>query len=88
MPLCFTPFKSFVQLEILRKNMFYYHHYMKKLFYLASLAAAAIAVSSCQKEVVDNTTPVEGKMVEMGKHEELLALGGYYKKLVDMQNSK
>lgn len=38
---------------------------MKKLFYLASLAAAAIAVSSCQKEVVDNTTPVEGKMVEM-----------------------
>ena len=28
----------------------------------------------------------EGKIVERGKHEELLALGGYYKKLTDMQS--
>jgi len=27
----------------------------------------------------------EGRMVERGKHEELIALGGYYKKLYDMQ---
>ena len=28
----------------------------------------------------------EGKIVERGKHEELLALKGYYKKLTDMQS--
>ena len=28
----------------------------------------------------------EGKIVEQGKHDELIALNGYYKKLVDMQN--
>ncbi|MBR1435318.1 MAG: ATP-binding cassette domain-containing protein, partial [Bacteroidales bacterium] len=28
----------------------------------------------------------EGKIVERGKHEELLALGGYYKRLNDMQS--
>jgi ABC-type multidrug transport system fused ATPase/permease subunit len=27
----------------------------------------------------------EGRIVERGKHEELLALNGYYKKLCDMQ---
>jgi ATP-binding cassette subfamily B protein/subfamily B ATP-binding cassette protein MsbA len=27
----------------------------------------------------------EGQIVERGKHEELIALGGYYKKLYDMQ---
>ena len=30
----------------------------------------------------------EGQIVEQGKHEELLALNGYYRKLVDMQNTK
>ncbi len=30
----------------------------------------------------------EGQIVEQGKHDELLALGGYYKKLVDMQNGQ
>ena len=30
----------------------------------------------------------EGQIVEQGKHDELLALNGYYRKLVDMQNSK
>ena len=28
----------------------------------------------------------QGKIVERGKHEELLALNGYYKKLTDMQS--
>ena len=28
----------------------------------------------------------EGKIVERGRHEELIALGGYYKKLNDMQS--
>ena len=28
----------------------------------------------------------QGRIVEQGTHEELIALGGYYKKLVDMQN--
>jgi ABC-type multidrug transport system fused ATPase/permease subunit len=28
----------------------------------------------------------EGQIVERGKHDELIALNGYYKKLVDMQN--
>jgi subfamily B ATP-binding cassette protein MsbA len=28
----------------------------------------------------------EGEIVERGKHDELIALNGYYKKLVDMQN--
>ena len=28
----------------------------------------------------------EGEIVERGKHEELLARNGYYKKLCDMQN--
>ena len=27
----------------------------------------------------------EGSIVERGKHEDLIALGGYYKKLYDMQ---
>lgn len=30
----------------------------------------------------------EGQIVEQGKHDQLLALNGYYRKLVDMQNSK
>lgn len=30
----------------------------------------------------------EGEIVERGRHEDLIKLGGYYKKLVDMQNSK
>ncbi|MBP5720538.1 MAG: ABC transporter ATP-binding protein, partial [Bacteroidales bacterium] len=28
----------------------------------------------------------EGRIVERGRHDELLALGGYYKKLNDMQS--
>jgi len=28
----------------------------------------------------------EGQIVERGKHKELIALGGYYKRLVDMQS--
>jgi ABC-type multidrug transport system fused ATPase/permease subunit len=28
----------------------------------------------------------EGKIVERGKHEELLSLNGYYKRLCDMQS--
>ena len=30
----------------------------------------------------------EGQIVEQGKHDELLALNGYYRKLVEMQNTK
>ena len=30
----------------------------------------------------------EGEIVEMGRHDELIALNGYYHKLVQMQNSK
>ena len=30
----------------------------------------------------------EGEIVEMGKHDELLAQEGYYHKLVEMQNGK
>jgi len=30
----------------------------------------------------------EGKIVEMGRHEDLLALNGYYRRLVDMQNGR
>ncbi len=30
----------------------------------------------------------EGQIVEQGKHDDLLALGGYYTRLVEMQNSK
>lgn len=30
----------------------------------------------------------EGRIVEQGKHDELLALNGYYRKLVEMQNTK
>ena len=28
----------------------------------------------------------EGRIVEMGTHKELLALGGYYKEIYDLQN--
>ena len=38
------------------------------------------------RKVADTVTVMhEGKIVERGKHEELIALGGYYKKLNDMQ---
>ena len=30
----------------------------------------------------------EGKIVERGSHDELIALNGYYKRLVDMQSVK
>ena len=30
----------------------------------------------------------EGKIVEMGRHEDLLALNGHYRRLVDMQNGR
>ena len=57
---------------------------------LVSQGLAVIMVSSELPEVMGMADRIivmhEGKIVERGKHEELLALKGYYKKLTDMQS--
>ena len=57
---------------------------------LVSQGLAVIMVSSELPDVMGMADRIivmhEGHIVERGKHEELLALNGYYKKLTDMQS--